>query len=68
MDINQYKDVYVFAEQRNGNVQSVVFELVSKSRELADTLGQNVVAVLLGYNIESKSAELIGYSALYPIT
>ena len=63
MDINQYKDVYVFAEQRNGNVQSVVFELVSKSRELADTLGQNVVAVLLGYNIESKSAELIGYGA-----
>ena len=63
MDINQYKDVYVFAEQRNGNVQSVVFELISKSRELADTLGQKVVAILLGHEIESKSAELIGYGA-----
>ncbi len=63
MDINQYKDIYVFAEQRNGNIQSVVFELVSKSRELADTLGQKVVAVLLGHNIESKAAELIGYGA-----
>ncbi len=63
MDINQYKDIYVFAEQREGKIQSVVFELVSKSRELADTLGQNVVAILLGHNIEPKAAELIGYGA-----
>lgn len=63
MDINQYKDIYVFAEQRNGDVQSVVFELISKSRELADKLGQKVVAILLGNGIESKSSELIGYGA-----
>lgn len=63
MNINQYKDIYVFAEVRDSNISSVVFELISKSRELADILNEKVVAILLGNNIESKAAELIAYGA-----
>jgi electron transfer flavoprotein alpha subunit len=63
MNISEYKNVYVFAEQREGIVQNVVFELLGKARDLADCLGEKVVAMLLGNNIESKAQELIAYGA-----
>ncbi len=63
MNINEYKDIYVFAEQRSGDIQSVVFELISKSRELADVVSGRVVALLLGSGIEHKASELFGYGA-----
>ena len=37
------KNVYVFAEQRDGVIQKVAYELIGKARELADALGQEVV-------------------------
>ena len=39
MELNQYKDIFVFAEQREGGIQSVTLELLGKARTLADTLG-----------------------------
>ena len=53
------KDIYVFAEQRDGNIQKVALELIGKGRELADTLNQNVIAVLLGNGIKEKAGSLI---------
>ena len=61
MDKSIYKDVYVFVEQRENKIQSVAKELIGKARELADELGEKVVAVLLGHNIEAK--DLIPYGA-----
>ncbi|GKI21527.1 electron transfer flavoprotein subunit alpha/FixB family protein [Odoribacter laneus] len=63
MDKSQYKDVYVFVEQREGVIQPVAFELLGKARELADQLSQNVVAILAGYGIAEKAPELIAYGA-----
>ena len=60
---SQYKDVYVFAEQRDSEIQSVAYELVSKGRELADKLGEKVVALLLGEKITDKAETLIHYGA-----
>lgn len=57
MNIEDYKDVYVFLEQRNGNVQPVAFELLGKARELADALGQKVVGILPGHELHEGSAE-----------
>jgi electron transfer flavoprotein alpha subunit len=59
MDTTQYKDVYVFCEQREGVVQSVALELLGKARELADALNEKVVAILLGKNIANKAQHLI---------
>ena len=56
--ITQYKDVWVFAEQKDGIVQSVVFELLSKGRELANKLGVNLCAVYLGERIGNQLDEL----------
>ncbi len=63
MDITQYKDVYVFVEQREGVIQSVALELLGKARELADSLNEKVVAILLGKNITNKAQELIAAGA-----
>lgn len=63
MDKSQYKDVYVFVEQREGVIQKVALELLGKARELADVLNERVVAMLLGYEISDKAWELIEYGA-----
>lgn len=63
MDISQYKDIYVFVEQRDGVVQSVGLELLGKARELADRVGEKVVALILGKGISDKAQELIAAGA-----
>ena len=57
------RDVYVFAEQRDGELQKVGIELVGKAKELADDLGQQVAAVLLGSGVKDKAQELIACGA-----
>ena len=57
------KNVFVFCEQRDGQIQKVTLELLGKARELADALGQEVVAVLPGYEIEGKASDLIAHGA-----
>ncbi|MBO5804373.1 MAG: electron transfer flavoprotein subunit alpha/FixB family protein [Bacteroidales bacterium] len=57
------KNVYVFAEQREGVIQPVALELLGKARDLADVLGEKVVAILAGYQIADKANELIAYGA-----
>jgi electron transfer flavoprotein alpha subunit len=63
MDKLQYKDIYVFAEQREGIVQNVALELTAKARELADQLHEKVVAVLAGYQVADQAQTLIAYGA-----
>ena len=58
-DISSYKGVWVFAEQRDGIVASVAFELLAKAKELAKDLDTYVGAILLGSNITDKAQELI---------
>lgn len=57
MNKEDYKDVYVFIEQRDGKVQPVAFELLGKARELADALGEQVVGILAGHNLNDGQAE-----------
>ncbi|MCQ2297033.1 MAG: electron transfer flavoprotein subunit alpha/FixB family protein [Bacteroidales bacterium] len=63
MDTTQYKDVYVFAEQRDGKIQNVALELLGKARELADTLNEKVVAIFLGKGIKDQAQSLIAAGA-----
>ncbi len=58
-DIPKYKGVWVFGEQREGNIASVVFELLNKARQLANDLNTYVGAILLGQDITGKAEELI---------
>jgi len=63
MNLAEYKDVYVFAEQRDGKIQNVALELLGKARELADALGEKVVAIFLGKNIKDQAQSLIAAGA-----
>ena len=63
MDFSAYKDIYVFAEQRDGEIQSVALELIGKAKELAQVTGEKVVAILAGYQIADKAQTLVAYGA-----
>ena len=52
------KGVFIVAEQRDGALRKVSFELASAARKLADQSGDEVSAILLGSGIESLAAEL----------
>ncbi|SHF23122.1 electron transfer flavoprotein subunit alpha/FixB family protein [Caloramator proteoclasticus] len=57
------KGVFVIAEQRDGNLQKVSLELLGKAREIADKLDGEVVAVLLGYEVDKLTDTLIHHGA-----
>ena len=52
MNIADYKGVWVFAEQREGELQKVSLELLGEGRKIADKLGVKLTALLLGHNIK----------------
>jgi electron transfer flavoprotein alpha subunit len=56
------RGVWVFAEQRRGALKNVGYELLSRGRELADTLGTELCAVCFGHNITDVSS-LIAHGA-----
>ncbi|MGL5123288.1 MAG: electron transfer flavoprotein subunit alpha/FixB family protein [Fusobacteriaceae bacterium] len=59
MNLNDYKGVFLFAEQRDQKIENVAFELIGKASELAKSLNEKVTAVLLGFNIKELAKELI---------
>ena len=63
-DLSVYKDVWVFAEQSDGHIESVTYELLGEGRKLADELDMNLCAVLLGSEIQDKVSELTSRGAV----
>ncbi|HHY10220.1 MAG TPA: electron transfer flavoprotein subunit alpha [Firmicutes bacterium] len=63
VDKSQYKNVFIFAEQRENMIQPVTYELIGKGLELAKKLGQEVEVGLLGAGISHLAEELLEYGA-----
>lgn len=63
MEIEAFKDVWVFCEQREGKLMPTDFELISEGRKLADELGVKLCGLLLGDHVECLAHELAGYGA-----
>jgi electron transfer flavoprotein alpha subunit len=63
VNLDEHRNVWVFAEQKKGVIQGVAYELLGKARELADTRKQEVWAVLLGKEIAGQAQELISRGA-----
>ncbi|MCX8027764.1 MAG: electron transfer flavoprotein subunit alpha [Thermodesulfovibrionales bacterium] len=61
-DLQSYKGIWVFAEQRDGFVASVSYELLGEGRKLAKQLNTELSAVLFGSS-ESEAMELIRWGA-----
>ena len=62
-DLSAYKDVWVFAEQRDGKIMQVAVELLGEGRRLADEIGCKLCAVVCGEGITGLADELFGYGA-----
>ncbi|MBQ3834179.1 MAG: electron transfer flavoprotein subunit alpha [Elusimicrobia bacterium] len=60
---DEYRGVWVYAEQRHGEISSVVYELLNKGSELAKTLNVPLSAILIGSNISAKAQDLINRGA-----
>ena len=63
IDLASFKNVWVLAEQFDGHIESITHELLGEGRKLADDLGMELCAVLLGSGIEAKTQELIARGA-----
>lgn len=63
MNIQDYKGVFVFAQQEDNKLSSVSLELVGKAKELAADLDTEVTAVVLGHEIEDMAEKLGRYGA-----
>ncbi|MBO5258838.1 MAG: electron transfer flavoprotein subunit alpha/FixB family protein [Agathobacter sp.] len=63
MGLEEYKGVYIYAQQVDNEISSIAFELIGKAKELAADLNTDVTAVLLGSNVKGLVDELAEYGA-----
>ncbi|AAO36581.1 electron transfer flavoprotein subunit alpha/FixB family protein [Clostridium tetani] len=63
MKVKDYKDVWVFIEQREGRIANVSLELLGEGRKIADKLGVKLKGILLGNKIDSLARDIIKYGA-----
>lgn len=63
MSIQDYKGVFVFAQQLDNKVSGVSFELIGKAKELAADLNTEVTAVVLGDGVKGLADDLAAYGA-----
>ena len=63
MGLEEYKGVYVFAQQVDNELSGIAFELLGKAKELAKDLNTDVTAILLGSGIKGLADQLAEYGA-----
>lgn len=63
MSLEEYKGVFTFAQQVDHKLEGVAFELIGKGKELANDLGTDVTAVLIGSDIKDLADQLAEYGA-----
>ena len=63
MGLEQYKGVYIYAQQVDNELSSIAFELIGKAKELAKDLDTDVTAVLIGYKVGNLVDSLAEYGA-----
>ena len=63
MNLEEYKGVYVFAEQVDNKLSGIAFELLGKAKDLAGSLNTDVTAVLVGSDVKGLTDELAAYGA-----
>ena len=63
MNLEEYKGVYVFAQQVDNEISSIAFELLGKAKDLAKDLSTDVTAVLIGSDIKGLADQLAEYGA-----
>ena len=63
MNLEEYKGVFVFAQQVDNKVSSIALELIGEGKRLAEKLSAEVTAVLVGSDVKGLADELAAYGA-----
>lgn len=63
MTKENYKGIWIFAEQQNGVLNPGTLELLAKAQELKAYSGEDISAVLLGSGVSTLAGTLIAYGA-----
>ena len=63
MGLEEYKGVYVFAQQVDNEFSGIAFALLGKAKELAKDLNTDVTAMLLGSDVKGLVDQLAEYGA-----
>ncbi|WWR16634.1 electron transfer flavoprotein subunit alpha/FixB family protein [Lachnospiraceae bacterium JLR.KK008] len=63
MNLEEYKGVYVYAQQVDNEISGIAYELLGKAKELAAPLNTDVTAVLIGSDVKGLADSLAEYGA-----
>ncbi len=63
VNLDDYKGIWIIAEQKKGEIQRVTYELLGAGKQLAAKRKTELAAVVLGDNIGRQARELISYGA-----
>ena len=63
MGLEEYRGVYVFAQQVDNELSGIAFELLGKAKDLAKDLDTDVTAVLVGSDVKGLVDDLAKYGA-----
>ena len=63
MGLEEYKGVFIYAQQVDNQISSISYELLGKAKELAAPLNTDVTAVLIGSNVKGLADQLAEYGA-----
>ena len=63
MNLEEYKGVFVFAQQVDNEISGIALELIGKGKDLAKDLDTEVTAVLIGSGVKALADELAAYGA-----
>lgn len=63
MDFKDYQGVWVFIEEKDGEIPSVSLELLGAGRQLADKRGVELAGILIGENIKHLAQTVFEYGA-----
>ena len=63
MNLEEYKGIYIFAEQVDGKVSNIAYELIGEGKNLAEKLNTEVTAVLIGSGVKGEAEKLGAYGA-----
>ncbi|MCR5388834.1 MAG: electron transfer flavoprotein subunit alpha/FixB family protein [Lachnospiraceae bacterium] len=63
MSLEEYKGVFVFAQQVDNEISGISYELIGKAKELAAPLNTDVTAVLVGSGVKPLADSLAEYGA-----
>ncbi len=63
MALEEYKGVFIYAEQVDNQISNIAYELLGKAKDLANELNTDVSAVLIGSGVKALADNLAVYGA-----